>query len=182
MRPTLIASAGIPLFAVLLALPPLDLGCASGSDPSPSPAGADPAGIVVDASDCGGFPAGRRTLAATDSQDCLEYDYDGAGTLALRHVNAGLNCCPGTIAVEIAVAGGVITLDERGNASGCHCNCLFDIDLEIRDLPPGAYAVRVLEQLLEPGDAPLEFELILTGATEGSYCVERTHYPWGMGT
>jgi hypothetical protein len=92
----------------------------------------------VGASECGGFPDGRRSQDPVREQDCLEYDYDGVGTVALRHVNAGLNCCPGQIEVQITVEGGLIALDETGIPGECSCLCLFDIDLEIRDLPPGS--------------------------------------------
>ncbi len=166
---------------VLALLLPAGQGCSHSDGPAPSPEGGQAAGTVVAASECGGFPSDERTTKTPDTQDCIEYTYDGMGTLGLRHVNAGLNCCPGEIAVPITIAGDQITLDECKNLSGCHCNCLFDIDLEIHDLPSGTYLLRVLEPLVEEGDAPLEFELTLSGPTSGRHCVPRTHYPWGVG-
>lgn len=186
MRSSFLACRGIPLCltltVALVALLPGGWGCNGSDDPPASPAGEQPAGTVVAASECGGYSAETRTFEVANSQDCIAYDYDGSGTLALRHVNAGLNCCPGEITVPIAIAGNVITLDERDHENGCHCICLFDIDLEIKDLSPGIYLLRVLEPLVVPGDAPLEFELYLPGPTSGQFCVPRTHEPWGLGS
>lgn len=157
----------------------IGFGC-SGGDHAPGPgAVAQTTGEVMAASACGGFPVDEDAPRAANTKDCIEYAYDGAGTLALRHVNAGLNCCPGTITVPATVSNGRITLDETGMAADCRCDCRFDIDLEIRGLGPGIYELNVLEPLTGPGDEPLRFELDLRSATSGVRCVARTHYPWG---
>ncbi len=152
-------------------------GCGSERAASP-PAVADPTGGVVAHSPCGGFTAALNEIDPPSSQDYIEYDYDGSTTLMLRHWNAGLNCCPGGFDIRTHVEDGVITVDERHVAQLCRCLCLFDVDLQLHDVPPGVYRIQVLEQCLYQGDEPLVFTVDLTGPRTGSYCIERTHYPW----
>jgi hypothetical protein len=115
------------------------------------------------------------------NQDCIEYQYDGEGMLLLKHVNSGFNCCPDDILAEITLVGNLITITEIEEPPGgwCDCICLFDVDYQISDLPPGEYTITVNQLYLQPGDEILEFTVDLTSATSGEYCVQRDDYPWG---
>lgn len=137
-----------------------------------------PSGALVGYTGCKGFDYTDAAFSADAGEDCMEYDYDGAGTLLLRHVNAAFNCCPGVITAYIVIHDGVITITENETDPNCFCLCLFDLDYRIVDLPPGEYLIRVEGLYLEPGDEPLEFTVDLAAAGSGSRCVERTHYPW----
>ena len=55
-------------------------------------------------------PLPRMILKKTIFHDTsyVEYEYDGRSVLRLKHVNAGFNCCPGTISADIQVEGGAI--------------------------------------------------------------------------
>jgi hypothetical protein len=116
------------------------------------------------------------------NQDCIEYQYDGEGRLLLTHVNAGFNCCPDTIAADITIEGNVITISESQSlevSGGCDCLCLFDLYMEIDNLPPGEYTISVSEIYTSPEDELLEFTINLTSVpSTGSFCVARDHYPW----
>jgi hypothetical protein len=112
------------------------------------------------------------------TQDCLEYQYDGQGTLLLTHRNAGLNCCPGNFPATVTVGEGVITIDETPIPGNCECLCLFDLGYQVVNLPAGTYQVVVREQCLSGEDAPLQFTVDLGAAPSDSFCLERTHYPW----
>ena len=137
-------------------------------------------GTLVDYTGC-------KTHAARDSTpsnlDCLQYEYDGAAVLTLKHVNAGFNCCPSALHADFVIDSGLIIITESesfDSLGGCYCLCLFDLDLEIVGLPPGHYTIRVNEMYLQPGDDLLEFPVDLTGPAAASYCVTRDHYPWGF--
>jgi len=133
-----------------------------------------PDGTFLDRTGCKSFTGEKD---ASPNLDCIEYQYDGNGTLQLTHVNAGFNCCPG-IEIEFDISDFVITIDEIEVADSCFCLCLFDLDYQIDNLPPGVYTVSVNEPYVTPEEEKLEFTVDLTGATSGQHCVERTHYPW----
>jgi hypothetical protein len=117
------------------------------------------------------------------NQDCIQYQYDGAGILLLKHVNAGFNCCPDEILGDVTITGNHITLTETESlepSGGCFCLCLFDVDYQISDLPPGEYTITVNQLYLQPGTQTLEFTVDLVSSPSGSYCVQRDDYPWGI--
>ena len=147
----------------------------AGPEPEcPDPAG--PSGSLIDYLGCKEFPEGRGT--PTDSS-CVYYHYDIAGNLFLKHINAGFNCCPDSLDADIIFEDNMITIEEIEFGGLCDCNCLFDLDLEIIDLPPGVYTVYFHEPYRNPEDPVLEFELDLSVPTSGIHCVPRQHYPWG---
>jgi hypothetical protein len=136
-----------------------------------------PTGGLVSHSDCLSLEKNGADGEMTAIQDCLEYQYDGQGTLLLTHTNTGLNCCPDFAAV-VSMAAGVITIDETPVAGNCECLCLFNLDYQVVDLPSGTYQVIVREQCLSGEDLPLQFTVDLVSAPAGSVCLERNHYPW----
>jgi hypothetical protein len=108
--------------------------------------------------------------------DCIDYEYDGVGTLALTHRNAIFNCCPTYLLAYISVADNVITITEDEDLEpygGCDCVCLFDVDMMIVGLPPGVYTVYVDELYIGVGEwdprEDIQFIVDLTSATSGSY-------------
>lgn len=109
--------------------------------------------------------------------ECIEYSYQN-GHLSIKHVNAGLNCCPDPMNASITVDNGTIIIDESKAANGCKCNCLFDIDYKIDNLPAGTYKI-VIKPFLELGShKPLEGTIDLKNSQSGYYCAERSGYPW----
>lgn len=143
--------------------------------------GSDPVGRLVGRTDCkssGGSNPGA-AAAPTSSQECVEYDYDGKSALRLKHVNAGFNCCPGTISADVVAEGGEIRIKEMESSSLCDCSCLYDLDYEFVSVKPGIYRISVAGPYQWEGDPPLDVRVALIGAVSGSHCVERTRYPWG---
>ncbi len=120
------------------------------------------------------------TIEEFDSnQECIEYTYSG-NTLKIKHVNAGMNCCPEPMNASISVDGGIITIDESKAANGCKCLCIFDIDYQIDNLPAGSYKL-VIKPFLELGShQPLEGTIDLKKEPSGYFCAERTNYPWSI--
>ena len=138
------------------------------------------AGIVTSHSGCtshGGTAAGEVSADMT----CVTYEYDGSGTLTLKHENAGFNCCPEYLTADFEFDGSTITITEREvlDQGGCLCLCLFDMNMAILNLPPGQYRMVINEPYLSGNDQPIDFMLDLDSATSGMYCLERTQYPWG---
>ncbi len=139
-------------------------------------------GALINYDGCKEFQKGTTDDGTPPDQDCIEYQYDGASVLMLKHINAGFNCCPDEILADITIENNVITIEESQSldSGGCPCLCLFDLDYEINNLPPGEYTIRVNEIYLEEGDEILEFTVDLLSLPSGSYCVDRDHYPWGI--
>ena len=140
---------------------------------------AAPSGDLTSHSSCKSFEGGARADTTPPTLDCMEWEYDGENTLLLKHVNAGLNCCP-IIVAEIGIENNVITIEELDSleGGGCDCNCLFDIGYEIIDLPPGEYTISVIEPYRLESEPPLIFTVDLVSSPTGIYCVPRYHYPW----
>ncbi len=138
-----------------------------------------PVGFLVGYEGCKEFQKGAGLGSTPPDQDCMEHQYDGEGVLLLKHVNAGFNCCP-EIAADITIAGDIITIEEIEISGDCDCICLFDVNYEIRDLPPGEYTIRVIEPYVKEGGEILEFAVDLVSSPSGMYCVYRDYYPWGI--
>jgi hypothetical protein len=140
--------------------------------------GETPVGTLLEYQGCKQWNTGDKlAVTALRQEDCIEYSYDGQ-KLLLTHINAGFNCCPGTISTEIVVTDRIISIIEREQEAGCLCLCLFDLIIEVENLEPGEYTVRVVEPYIEDGDEPLEFIVQLSSGTSGCYCIERNYYPW----
>lgn len=141
-----------------------------------------PSGVLLASEGCKEFQTGGSNPAAgvsvAQTSDCIDYRYDGKGTLTLTHINAAFNCCPGEITAEITFNGNVITIKEAESEQACRCDCLFDLDYELINLPPGTYWLQVIEPYVQESDQELAFTLRLSSATSGSHCVERNYYPW----
>ncbi len=137
----------------------------------------------LDFGECKDFGRADATDTIPSDQDCLAYSYDGHGVLLMYHINAGFNCCPTAVEVAMDVVGNDIFIEEIEDLDdgGCFCLCLFDLDCGIGGLPPGGYTIHVTEPYLQPGDPPLEFDVVLTSSpSSGIHCEHRTHYPWGF--
>ena len=146
------------------------------------PAPSSPTGSLVDYEGCKEFSIGGAADTIPSDQDCMAYQYDGAGVLLLQHVNAGFNCCPTEILGDVAIEDDIITIveDESLEGGGCFCLCLFDVNYRIDNLPPGEYTIRVYGMYLDEGDQILEFTVDLASSLSGVHCVYRDYYPWGI--
>jgi hypothetical protein len=117
----------------------------------------------------------------TNSDDCIKYEWDGSGQLKLKHINAAFNCCPGKLSADIKIETGQITIFEKEESAGCHCNCLYDLEYIITGLDAGDYKIQVVEPYKPDGDAVLEFTLNLShDQAESYFCTDRSGYPWGL--
>jgi hypothetical protein len=135
-------------------------------------------GSMVGHSECKPYiPAGSK-IDHLSNEDCIDYSFS-AGVLSFRHVNGAFNCCPASIGGAVYVGEDLIVVveSETYDPYPCPCLCLFDVDYQIVNLPPGQYTVRI-EGLNLPESQYLETVVDLITTPAGSYCVERTTYPW----
>jgi hypothetical protein len=133
---------------------------------------------LIDHTDCKSQTDSGAVGTIPSDMDCIEYHYGANGTLAIKHINAGFNCCPGDITADVIVAAGVITIVEHEAQSGCRCLCLLDVDYEIHDLEPRQYALRVVELYVNADDERLDFSIDLSAAPGRFLARYRDHYPW----
>jgi hypothetical protein len=121
----------------------------------------------------------------TLDEDCITYAYDN-GTLYLTHLNDLFNCCPDSFIIDINIDTdsniiGFIETEELGQSGGCDCLCLYNLDYELVNIPPGVYTIRV--------DNPyyyywygyseiIEFTADFIAQPTGYFCVDRMYLPW----
>lgn len=115
-----------------------------------------------------------------DTLTCVNYTFDAlTNKLVIKHINAGFNCCPDILYCIITLNSDTIIIQENEKEALCNCNCLFDLDMEITGVETSKYQVRFIEPYA--GDQEeLQFEMDLTKHPDGSVCVVRKQYPWGV--
>ncbi len=165
---TLSRGMALPAFLLLL----LSLTGCSPEASAPTQSALLPVGALVSYDGC------ILLQSPTSTDDCLEWEYTKEGTLKIRHLGAGFNCCPGEIYADITITGGEILVDEKEKESACDCLCLFTVEYEVTNLRPGKYRIRVIEPYVTEEDDPLVCTIDLTQWSSGKCCVERQHYPW----
>lgn len=109
---------------------------------------------------------------------CINYSFDGDSLLTMMHYNAGFNCCPEGFAVDIEVKGDSLIIREDDLKHLCRCNCLYDLEIEVHNLPVGSYHVRIVESYAGYSWAPLVFDLDLKKEPTGKFCTTRTEGWW----
>ncbi len=138
-------------------------------------------GGLVSNTDCKFDKAVSTVSEKPDSISCVEYSFNSeTGKLSLKHINAGFNCCPGELSCDVSLSGDTIIIAESEQAPMCNCNCLFDLDIVVNDVSAASYHVKFIEPYAGEQEK-LEFSIDLSDETEGSFCVTRTQYPWGLG-
>jgi len=137
-------------------------------------------GKLISNSACKSSLADADTAYLFDSLSCAEYSYnDSSKTLSVKHINAGFNCCPGTIQCEISVRNDSILIRESETAMLCNCDCLYDLNIEVYGVDPKNYVIRFIEPYCGEQEQ-LIFAADLASQASGSHCVRRTQYPWGL--
>lgn len=137
-------------------------------------------GQVIDHSECKSDKTVFTTASPDDSLSCVNYVFDAsAHRLILNHLNAGFNCCPGNLSCDIYLVNDTIVVEEFEEAAQCNCNCLFDMEIEINDIKTGTYVIKFIEPYRK-NQEQIIFDVHLTSQLEGSFCVTRHDYPWGV--
>lgn len=138
----------------------------------------DPVGKLTNHTDCkNGVEILKNDIQ--NNQSCIEYNYND-NTLSIIHFNAGFNCCPGRLSADIKIRDNIITIIENEEGASCECNCLYDLDFEIRNLKKGIYKIVFIEPYWKYEHNKISFEIDLNKVTNNTYCVERLFYPWNI--
>lgn len=138
-------------------------------------------GKLINSSTCkNGFKSDPQPDNTPDTISCIEYSYDNRNhTLTIKHINAAFNCCPEKVFCNITLAGDTIIVEETEKSALCNCDCLYDLDIEVNDVEAGSFTVSIIEPYA--GDMEkLEFDIDLLHVTNGSFCVTRKQYPYGI--
>lgn len=119
-----------------------------------------------------------KTSDPVPESSCISYNFDGDSLLTMTHYNAGFNCCPEKFAIDVEVKGDSLIIREGELKQGCKCNCLFNLDIRVVNLPAGTYHVRFVEPYVRQPMLPLTFDLNLKTDPEGQICVTRPEGWW----
>jgi hypothetical protein len=137
-------------------------------------------GKLISHSDCKSGELSVVESVTTDTLSCIEYKFNtGDNSLHLKHINSAFNCCPGEIFTSFKLSNDTIIVTESEREPGCKCNCLYDLEFEISGVTPKSYYFRIVEPYVEE-QKKLDFTVDFTKVKEGSVCVTRKIYPWGM--
>lgn len=129
--------------------------------------------------ECNNLKSAKLLESTPISKSCVEYSFDLlTQKLTLKHLNAGFNCCPESLSCTVIYRNDSIIIHEIEKHMGCKCNCLYDLDIEVKGVESGKYQLRIIEPYAGNQDK-LSFELDLRTQNQGSFCVSRKQYPWG---
>ena len=138
------------------------LGCA---DNDPSTALEVKASAV---SDCGGFAASSAALTDEDAPadycaaEVLEWSYDkDAEILSLLNTRVILNCCGDHYFTTERAEDGTFVVTETdspqktsmGTYDRCDCECVFDYEIELADIPSEEISLRLMRHVTDSGAA-----------------------------
>ena len=135
-------------------------------------------GKLLNHTECKMAPTKDSTLFM-DSLTCAEYSYNSITQhLLIKHINAGFNCAPGDLSISVNLNNDTIIIDEFESSNLAYCNCLFDLDIEIKGIDAKPYQIKFIEPYCG-NQEPLIFGIDFSTQTAGIVCVLRHGYPWG---
>jgi len=168
MKTTKLLGVSLVLFSLLL----------SCSKEEPKEAEAIPKDGIVNQTGCKYFTTALPKIINGSDTSCVIYSYDPlTKMLSIQHTNAGFNCCPGVLYVQVDKSQDVITIKEFENSADCFCECLYDLDIEIYNVESKGYYI-IFEEPYLGGQNAIAFFANLQNNPNGSYCVYRDQYPW----
>jgi len=131
---------------------------------------------ILRVSECGGF--GQDTYIIPfpiDNEECLLYDFNGAGLLTILHENILFNCCLAGMAVRTEITGNDLYIYEEEvlDNGGCDCICDYDLEYTISDLTLPYYNVTIAGGYhFAPQMTPLfQFMLVTTSPVSDTICL-----------
>jgi hypothetical protein len=138
-------------------------------------------GSLVNNSGCkSGSKSTYAPFSTPNTLSCVYYSFDNLDNkLTIKHINAGFNCCPESLYCNILLSGDTIIVSEHEAKAQCYCDCLYDLDLVINGVVSREYQIKFIEPYAGE-QAKMDFKVDLTKEKNGSFCVTRKSYPWGM--
>jgi hypothetical protein len=120
------------------------------------------------------------TLNTPDTLSCIDYSFDDfKNRLTINHINSAFNCCPESLYCKVTLSNDTIIISEHEAKAQCNCNCLFDLDLVINGVDTKEYQIKFIEPY-SGEQKKICFKIDLKKEKNGSFCVTRKSYPWGM--
>ncbi len=80
------------------------------------------------------------TKGISGEKEYLKLEAEGK-YLAVKHINAVFNCCPGELFVTSKVRNDTIFINETEKEAGCKCICPYDLNYKVGALDYGKYHV-----------------------------------------
>jgi hypothetical protein len=118
--------------------------------------------------------------ADSSNQDCINYRFNN-NTLHIKHINAAFNCCPNKVYVIANISNDTIKITEKEVLSQpCKCNCLYDIEYNIQNVPDSSYVVIINEPYVSDQTEKIIFTTYPSISSTGDFCKTRNIYPWGL--
>ena len=137
-------------------------------------------GKLVSNTECKMSPT-KNTALLMDSITCAEYSYNATThTLLIKHINAGFNCVPGDLSINAHISKDTIIIEEFETNNFALCNCLFDLDMEIKGIDAKFYQIKFIEPY-RGNKKELIFGVDFSSQTAGLHCIPRYGYPWSYG-
>jgi len=112
------------------------------------------------------------------NQSCVSFSYDGDSLLSIIHYNSAFNCCPEKVLTTFELRNDTILITEDDSLQLCRCNCLFNVDMKIHNLPPSEYVMIIREPYVDQEDQIFVIDLDLENMRAGQVCKYRDFYPW----
>ena len=137
------------------------------------------AGRIINHTECKNTVGEIQELISA-SNECVTYNYSmNYQVVLLTHINAGFNCCPEKISASYYFPGDTIKIMEKQAKAGCRCNCLYDINYEIRNIKPGIYHLEIYGPITDGINKP-QFSCVLNipNDIDSTFCNFRGFYPW----
>jgi hypothetical protein len=137
-------------------------------------------GSLIKSSECKSSKSANLSADVPDTLSCIDYIFDvSKSKLSIKHINAAFNCCHDSLYCHISMINDTILIEEFESSSGCNCDCLFDLDIEINGLEAGKYQLKIMEPYSGEQEK-FNFEVDLNNDNTGSDCLIRKQYPWGF--
>lgn len=114
------------------------------------------------------------------TDECITFIYyANYNILQLSHINAGFNCCPKKISASYKFTNDTVKIFEKQAEAGCKCECLYDVNYELRNLSPGVYHIEIFGPLTDGKNKPqLAFDIDIVKHADSTFCMYRGFYPW----
>ncbi|MFH1050381.1 MAG: hypothetical protein V1779_05545 [bacterium] len=137
------------------------------------------AGRIINHTDCKNI-GGEIQEIVSASDECITFNYYMSYQIVrLSHINAGFNCCPEKINASYSFSKDTIKIFEKQAKAGCRCDCLYDINYELRNIYPGIYHIEIYGPLTDGINQP-QFSCVVNipDDFDSTFCIYRGFYPW----
>lgn len=137
------------------------------------------AGRLINRTDCKDF-GGVIQSVVNKTYEALTFNYyPSYKIIQVSHINAAFNCCPDKITSSYKFSNDTIRIYEKEAKAGCHCECLYDLNYELRNFSPGIYHIEIYGPLTDgKANPPLAFDVDIANHKDSVFTLYRGIYPW----